>query len=92
VSERSYGRQYPDGPLKPPPGWPAVTLKIPADPEMVPPHYWDFYDEPLWAPVPDSAGGFLHVTLGEYRPPAHRIEITAEFCQCAACKRERCEP
>ena len=29
--------------------------------------------------------------LGEIRPPGPCIEITADFCQCPACREGRCE-
>ncbi len=87
MTSRSYGRQYPDGPLEAPPGWPALTLEIPADPEMVPEH---FYDDPPWAPVPEGAGGFVRIELGDSWPPGY--PKTSRLCQCSACMRERCEP
>jgi hypothetical protein len=40
---------------------------------------------------PPMAPAFT-LTTGEIRPPGPRTEIMADFCQCPACRAERCEP
>ena len=52
----------------------------PGDPRIAPP--FTLTERPV-ADVVAEAG---------FGPVPQRIEITADFCQCAACKAERCEP
>lgn len=71
------GRQYPDGPLEPPPGAKFVRLPDSAGEFLI----------GLFAADPSYT-----LTTGEIRPPSARVEVTAEFCQCPACCAMRLEP
>ena len=57
---------------------------------------WDEDGNPLY-PEPGPAVTLTERPLADvvaeagFRPPAQRIEITADFCQCPACREGRCE-
>jgi hypothetical protein len=80
--------------------WPkaAAAFLASIDPEPGPP-----YTHTIVAPEPwrSRSGRVVYrpplapaftFTIGEIRPPGPRTEITADFCQCRACRAERCEP
>ena len=77
---------------EPEPGPPYTHTIVPPEPL-----YYDDFGTPVY-PEPGPAMTLTERPLADvvaeagFLPPAQRIEITADFCQCPACKRERCEP
>jgi hypothetical protein len=65
------------------PGPPYTHTIVPPEPVGVDEDGNLIYPEP---------GPSYTLTAGEIRPPGPRTEITADFCQCPACRAERCEP
>ena len=76
---------------EPEPGPPYTHTIVPPEPIG-----WDEDGTPVY-PEPGPAVTLTERPLADvvaeagFRPPAQRIEITADFCQCPACREGRCE-
>ena len=79
------------GGTEPEPGPPYTHTIVPPEPLD-----WDDFGSPVY-PEPGPAMTLTERPIADvvaeagFRPPAQRIEITADFCQCPACREGRCE-